>query len=117
MMKETTLAKELLNAVYEEDIEGVDIAIDKGANPSWIFNGFPILLHAVYLQNYDMVMMLIRKGATQKEEALGFALEQGIGELVWPLAYLGIVPKAAKTKDDFGLVPSRFAPTSIAYQH
>ncbi len=117
MMKDTVLAKELLNAVYEEDVEGVAYIIEKGANPSWIFNGYPILIHAVHLQNNAIVLLLIRSGATQVSEALGFALQHGIGQLVWPLAYLGITPKAMKESRQFGALPNRFAPTSLALHH
>lgn len=116
-MKETVLAKELLNAVWEEDSAGVKKSLMQGADPSWVFNGYPILVHAVYLQNLEIVMMLVHHGAVQVSEALGFALEQGIGEMVWPLAFLGIVPKTMKVKECFGICPSRFAPTSLVYAH
>lgn len=116
-MKDTILAKELLNAVYDEDTQGVLSALNQGANPSWIFNGYPILIHAVHLQNHAIVMLLIKSGATQVSEALGFALEHGIGELVWPLAYLGVVPKAVDANHQFGEFPNRFAPTSLALHH
>lgn len=116
-MKETILAKELLNAVWEEDVSRVEEALLMGANPSWVFNGYPILLHAIYLHNQEIAMVLIRSGATQVSEALGFALEQGIGELVLPLAFLGVIPKAIKENNKFGMFPSRFAPTSVHYAH
>ena len=116
-MKENKLAKELLNAVYAQDVEGVRNVITQGANPSWIFNGYPIIIHAVNLQNKAIVMLLIKCGAQQVEQALGFALEHGIGELVWPLSILGIVPKATKESERFGAYPNRFAPTSIAIHH
>lgn len=114
-MKDTVLAKELLNAVWEEDSARVKSVILKGADPSWIFNGYPILIHAVYLRNAEIAMMLIDHGAAQVGEALGFALEQGIGEMVWPLAFKGVIPKALNVKEGFGLYPSRFAPTSLHY--
>lgn len=116
-MKETELAKELLNAVWEEDSAGVKKALMLGADPSWIFNGYPILIHAVYLENMEIAMMLVHHGALQLQEALGFALEQGIGQMVWPLAFMGVVPKAIHVKEKFGAYPSRFAPTSLAYVH
>lgn len=114
-MKDTVLAKELLNAVWEEDSARVKSVILKGADPSWIFNGYPILIHAVYLRNAEITMMLINHGAVQVSEALGFALEQGIGEMVLPLAFKGIVPKTIKVKEGFGIYPSRFAPTTLVY--
>lgn len=116
-MKDTVLAKELLNAVYEEEIERVENVLNKGADASWIFNGYPILIHAVYLENEEIVMCLINHGAIQVSEALGFALEQGIGSMVFPLAFMGITPKAVEVKQSFGEIPSRFAPTSIPYMH
>lgn len=115
MMKETKLAKELLNAVWEEDSARLEEVLLMGANPSWVFNGYPILLHAIYLHNKEIAMQLIRAGATQVSEGLGFALEQGIGEMVWPLAFLGVIPKAIHTNNKFGMYPSRFAPTCVAY--
>lgn len=116
-MKETVLAKELLNAVYEEDIKGVENILKLGADASWIFNGYPILIHAVYLENEEIAMCLIKNGAVQVREALGFALEQGIGSMVCPLAFMGITPKALEPKQLFGEIPSRFAPTSLSYTH
>jgi len=114
-MKDTVLAKELVNAVWEEDIERVEHALILGADPSWIVNGYPILIHAVYLENYGIVKKLIEYGALQVSEALGFALDRGIGSMVCMLAYMGIVPKEVKVKNCFGMYPARFAPTSIAY--
>lgn len=115
--KVNRLAKELLNAVYEEDTIRVENAIAMGADPSWLFNGYPILIHAVYLENEEIAMCLIKHGALQTGEALGFALEQGIGSMVLPLAFMGITPKPVEIKQHFGKLPSRFAPTSIAYIH
>ncbi|NBK96410.1 MAG: hypothetical protein EOM50_00045 [Erysipelotrichia bacterium] len=115
--KVNQLAKELLNAVYDEDVARMEAVIKKGADPSWIFNGYPILLHAIYLANKQVVFCLIRHGAIQLEEALGFALEQGIGSMVVALAIMGVAPKAVQVKTQFGELPSRFAPTSIAYIH
>lgn len=114
-MKDTLLAKELVNAIWDEDARGVERALLLGANPSWIVNGYPLLLHAVYLENQEIVKILIEYGALQVNEALGFALDRGIGSMVCMLAYMGIVPKEAKVKRCFGIYPSRFAPTSIAY--
>lgn len=113
---EGILAKQLLNAVWDEDVRRARKAIQRGADPNWIYNGYPILLHAVFTRNVDMVMMLIEEGATQREEALGFALDRGIGELVFPLAFLGIVPKIQEEEiDTFGPYPSRYAPLDINY--
>lgn len=113
---EGILAKQLLNAVWDEDVRRARKAIHRGANPNWIYNGYPILLHAVFTRNVEMVMMLIEEGATQREEALGFALDRGIGELVLPLAFLGIVPKMQEEEmDTFGPYPSRYAPLDINY--
>lgn len=110
MINERTLAKQLLNAVWEKDVELASIVLAAGADPNWIFNGYPILLHAVFTRSSDMVMLLIEAGAQQREEALGFALDRGIGEMVLPLAHLGIVPKKEQVKEDFGLYPSRYCP-------
>lgn len=116
-MKETQLAKEMLNAVYDEDVKRVENVIAKGADPSWIFNGYPILIHAIYLENREIVLCLIQHHAQQVSEALGFALEHGIGSMVLPLALMKIKPKAIETKSCFGDLPARFAPTSVAYIH
>lgn len=110
---EGQLAKELLNAVWGEDVRRAKKLICKGADPNWIYNGYPILLHAVFTRNEEMVMMLIKAGATQVQEALGFALDRGIGELVLPLAFQGIVPKMAEVKEEYGPYPSRFAPLDL----
>ena len=114
-MKDTVLAKELVNAVWEEDAKRVEQALILGANPSWIVNGYPILIHAVYLENKEIVKLLIEYGAMQVSEAMGFALDRCIGSMVCMLAYMGVVPKEIKVKHCFGIYPARFAPTSIAY--
>ncbi len=115
MRSEKYLAKQLLNAVWDENIEKAKSMIMEGADPNWIFNGYPILLHAVFTRNQEMVMMLIEQGASQVSEALGFALDRGIGELVMPLAFLGIIPKMEEPKAIFGPYPSRYAP--LGYTH
>lgn len=114
MLKETTLASRLLSAVWDENVEKAQETIWMGADPNWIFNGYPILIHAVFTRNEEMVMMLIAEGANQKQEALGFALDRGIGELVMPLMMLGTIPKEPEVKVDFGPYPSRYAP--LGYQ-
>lgn len=112
---EGKLAKQLLNAVWDEDVHRARKCITRGANPNWVYNGYPILLHAVFTCNQQMVMMLIEEGAQQVDEALGFALDRGIGEMVAPLAYLGTIPKASEHKINFGPYPSRYAPMHIQY--
>ncbi len=112
---EGKLAKRLLNAVWDENVSEARKLIRRGADPNWIYNGYPLLVHAVFTRNKDMVMMLIEEGATQAEEALGFALDRGIGELVFPLAFMGIVPKMEEPIGNFGPYPSRFAPLDVNY--
>jgi len=113
--KEGKLAKRLLNAVWDENVKEARKLIHCGADPNWIYNGYPLLVHAVFTRNEEMVMMLIEEGASQVQEALGFALDRGIGELVLPLAFLGIVPKMEEPKGNFGPYPSRFAPLDMNY--
>ncbi len=113
--KEGKLAKLLLNAVWDENVANARKLIHRGADPNWIYNGYPLLLHAVFTRNEEMVMMLIEEGAVQTSEALGFALDRGIGEMVFPLAFMGIVPKAAVAQEYFGPYPSRFAPLDMNY--
>jgi len=113
--KEGKLAKLLLNAVWDENVANARKLIHRGADPNWIYNGYPLLLHAVFTRNEEMVMMLIEEGAVQTSEALGFALDRGIGEMVFPLAFMGIVPKAAVAQEYFGQYPSRFAPLDMNY--
>ena len=74
---EGSMAKQLLNAVWNEDVKKARALIQKGADPNWIFNGYPLLIHAVFTRNQEMVMMLIEEGASQVSEALGFALDRG----------------------------------------
>ncbi|WP_279073566.1 hypothetical protein [Amedibacillus dolichus] len=110
MTKEHVLAKRLLNAVWNEDVELAGIVLDAGADANWYFNGYPILLHAVFTRNEEMVMLLLEYGAQQASEALGFALDRGIGEMVRPLAFLGIVPKKEHVLKKYGEFPQRYAP-------
>ena len=42
--------------------------------------------------------------------ALGFALDRCVGEMIFPLAFLGIVPKEEEVKEEFGPYPSRYCP-------
>ena len=55
MTTERKLAKELLSAVWNEDAKRVEELIRFGADPSWIFNGYPILVHAVFTRNLDVI--------------------------------------------------------------
>lgn len=110
MINERKLAKELLNAVWNEDLRELERVLSYGADPNWIFNGYPILQHAIFTRNLDSVMMLIEAGAVHLEEALGFALDRGIGEMVFPLAYLGIVPRMEEIKEPYGPYPCRYSP-------
>lgn len=109
MNAERQIAIALLNAVWNEDVEGVKGCLKMGASPSWIFNGYPILLHAVCVGNKKIVNILIDAGALQTQEALGFALERGIGNMIPTLAFRGIVPKHFEAKKGFGDFPQRFA--------
>lgn len=117
MINERKMAKELLNAVWEDDGQQVEMVLAMGADPNWIFNGYPILMHAIYRRNWRIAKLLIDAGAENLEEALGFALDRGIGEMVSPLAYLGVVPKPEHVNADFGLYPSRYSPLRYELQH
>lgn len=74
------------------------------------FQWLSILLHAVYTRNVDAVLAFLEAGAYHTEEALGFALENGIGEVVAALAPKGIVPKKKEVEPVFGSFPSRYSP-------
>ncbi|MEG0264684.1 MAG: hypothetical protein RSC93_10040 [Erysipelotrichaceae bacterium] len=117
MSTPNSIAKELLNAVWNEDVTKAREALFLGASPDWIFNGYPILMHAIFTRNQDMVMLLIDHGASDLGKALGFALERGIGELVLPLMLLGIVPESYEVKAAFGPYPDRFAPLGYTHAH
>lgn len=106
-MSEKQCVKHLLDAIWNEDMRGAKVALMEGANPSHRVNGFPLLLHAVYTRNVSMVQLLIRFGALQTSEALGFALEHGYGEMVLCLLDLGVLPQQAEVKRVFGPFPCR----------
>ena len=110
MMSDRKLATMMLNAVWNEDVRGQRRVLRMGADPNWIFNGYPILIHAVFTRNEKIMMLLIKAGAVQVEEALGFALDRCVGEMIFPLAFLGIVPKEEEVKEEFGPYPSRYCP-------
>lgn len=55
-------------------------------------------------------MILIRAGVVHVEDALGFTLDCCIGEMIFPLAYLGVVPKEKEEKETFSPYPSRYCP-------
>ena len=88
-MSDRKLATMMLNAVWNEDVRGLRRVLRMGADPNWIFNGYPILIHAVFTRNEKIMMLLIKAGAVQVEEALGFALDRCVGEMIFPLAFLG----------------------------
>lgn len=111
MNAETKIAMNLLDAVWREDVAEVKRCLELGASPSWVFNGYPILLHAISIGNVEIVNILIDAGAIQKGEAFGFALERGIGYMIKPLMLRGIVPKHFEPKDGFGFYPQRFCAT------
>ena len=87
MNAEKRLAMDLLDAVWKEDVQKVEYCLQLGAN------------------------ILIDAGAIQKQEALGFALERGIGQMIRPLVFRGIVPKHFEPKKGFGYYPQRFCST------
>lgn len=109
MNAEKQIAMALLNAVWNEDVKEVKECLDMGASPSWVFNGYPILMHAIAIGNERIVNLLIDAGAMQTSEAFGFALERGIGNMVRPLLFRGIIPKHFDPKPGFGDFPQRFA--------
>ncbi len=109
MDAERKIAIALLNAVWNEDEKEVKELLEMGASPSWIFNGYPILMHAMSTGNVEIVNILIESGALQTQEAFGFALEKGMGTMIRPLLYRGIVPKHFEPKKGFGEFPVRFA--------
>ena len=111
MNAEKKLAMDLLDAVWKEDVQEVKNCLELGASPSWIFNGYPILLHAITIGNLEIVNILIDAGALQQSEAFGFALERGIGYMIKPLMLRGIVPKHFEPKQGFGYYPQRFCAT------
>ncbi len=108
-MSRKQLALQLLNAVWNENESEVLFCLKQGANPSWIFNGFPILMHAICTQNQKIIELLIDAGAKQTPEAFGFALEHGYESVIQPLAERGIIPKNFQSKKGFGEFPQRFA--------
>lgn len=112
-MIENKVATRLLNAVWEKDCKTARRVLKTGGDPSWIFNGYPLLVHAVFTGCEEMVMILVQYGAEQKSEALGFALEHGIGNCVWPLFLMGIAPKAYHITEAFGPLPNRYAPLDL----
>lgn len=113
-MKDTVLANELLNGVWQENINKVKWALEDGANPNWIFNGYPILLHAVYLDNKEIVECLINAGATQLSEALALALDEAIGDMILYFFEMGVLPKVFETNESiFGDHPNRYIADGI----
>ena len=113
--KPSPLAKKLLNAVWNKEVEKAREAILEGADPNWIINGYPVLFHAVYMRDVEMVMMLIDNGAILIGEALGFALDRGIVELVIPLMMRGATPKIEEPTALYGPYPNRYAPLDAPY--
>ncbi len=61
-MSDRKLATMMLNAVWNEDVRGLRRVLRMGADPNWIFNGYPILIHAVFTRNEKIMMLLIKAG-------------------------------------------------------
>ena len=93
MNAEKRLAMDLLDAVWKEDVQGVENCLELGASPSWVFNGYPILMHAISIGNEEIVNILID------------------GQMIRPLVFRGIVPKHFEPKKGFGYYPQRFCST------
>lgn len=116
MMNECKMVKEMLNAIYLEEVELLDALLDLGADPNWIVNGFPLIIHAVNLRNRELVNLLVLSGAQMLEEALGFALEQGIGEVIMLFVMMNVSPKPYTYHHEFGSIPSRYTPINYVYE-
>ncbi|WP_416324729.1 ankyrin repeat domain-containing protein [[Eubacterium] hominis] len=114
MVNERRLARELLNAVYDKDLERAEELLDFGADANWIFNGYPILHHAVCKKDRRMVKLLIERGAVQIDSALAFAQDRGLTGMVLLLHRYGASPKHEYMNVAFGYYPNRYAP--IDYQ-
>ena len=106
-MTKHDLGKLLLDGVWDENISKVKYAIGHGANVNWIINGYPILLHAVFTRNKTMVSFLISKGAKQIDEALGFALDRALGDMVRVLMFEGHAPTFVEREHNYGPYPRR----------
>ena len=65
-----------------------------------------MMLNAVWNEDVRGLRRVLR----MVEEALGFALDRCVGEMIFPLAFLGIVPKEEEVKEEFGPYPSRYCP-------
>ena len=62
-IKQEDLDAEILAAAKANDIEGVNVALDKGANPAFKADGWSPLLWASCNGNENMVRILIKRGA------------------------------------------------------
>ena len=109
MNAEKRLAMDLLDAVWKEDVQGVENCLELGASPSWVFNGYPILMHAISIGNEEIVNILIDAGAIQKQEALGFALERGIGQMIRHLYFVVLFLNILNQKKALATIPKDFA--------
>lgn len=92
-MTERMKVKKLIDGIYENDLKKIKEALDEGANPNYYVNGYPIIIHAVYLKNLKVLKLLLENGANDKGEALGYALLNGIGEVVMTLFESGAIAK------------------------
>lgn len=110
MVNERRLARELLNAVWDKDVERAEELLDFGADANWIFNGYPILHHAVFQRDKKMVKLLIERGAVAIDSALAFAMDRGIDSMVCILTRLGATPKHEYMNIAFGYYPDRYCP-------
>lgn len=110
MINERRLARELLNAVWSKDLERAEELLEFGADANWIFNGYPILHHAVFKRDKKMVQLLIEHGAVAIDSALAFAQDRGISSMVSLLTRHGATPKHEYMNVAFGYYPNRYAP-------
>lgn len=92
-MEYRKLAKELLQAVYQDDLWKAKKCLEAGADVNWLVNGFPYIFHAVENDSQAMMLLFVDYGATHVHEVMFYALKRGKFKLAITLLLEGYYPK------------------------
>ncbi len=91
-MEERVLAKQAIDAIYQKDLWSCAKVMEQGVNPNWLVNGYPYLIHAIEVNDYALVELLIQYGSMYINQGLYYALKRGRFSLAYRLFKLGAIP-------------------------
>ncbi|MGL5541019.1 MAG: ankyrin repeat domain-containing protein [Erysipelotrichaceae bacterium] len=100
-MNERELAKKVLKAVWEEDLWLVTKLVRVGADPNWLYNGYPLIFHAIEKKNAGLVMLLVDLQSQYLDQALWFAIKKRQFKIAYFLFSKGALPRCFEQEVTF----------------